>query len=97
MSDTVLYNAGIIEGALTQIHGLNQKGQDIAQGMVGQTRRLDDISSGQSTNAFNDFSASDQQLRSQTSEITQMIHRAVQSSHEDQTGVDSQFAGIISG
>ena len=95
MSDTVLYNAGHIEGALAGIQSLNAQGQDQAHNMSQQYRMLDEVSAGQGTSAGLEFGASSDQIRAETAEITQMIHQAVHTSHEDQIGVDSWARGIM--
>lgn len=88
MSDTVLYNAGHIEGALAGIMSLNAQGQDHSHAMDAQYQHLDNVSSGEATQAGMEWAMQSQQIRNEASEITQMVHRAVMESHHDQIGMD---------
>ncbi|MEB3022927.1 MULTISPECIES: hypothetical protein [Mycolicibacter] len=93
MSDTVLYNAGHIEGALATINSLNAQFQDLSHTIDAQYAHLDNVASGQATQAGLEWAQQSQSLRNEVSEITQMVHNAVSQSHEDQIGMDNMARG----
>lgn len=95
MSGPIVYNIGGIEGEVAGINAQHAQGMDAAHGIMTQYQKLDEVASGQATNAGLEFAQSADDMRNKAGELVQALNQAVTTSSSDQQDVDSYHRGVM--